>query len=241
MVPELLPYGDHPDQVVELTAPPGPVTGVAVLVHGGYWRERFTRDLMQPLGDDLVGRGWVVANVEYRRVGTGGGWPQTLDDARAGVALVSRLREERGWTGPAVSVGHSVGGQLALLTADRVDAVVALAPVTDLARTRAEGLGEDAVREFVPEPPEERPEPYAEGSPILQLPVGRPLLVVQGDADTRVPVGHSADYVQRALEVGDQVEARVLSGVDHLTLIDPAQPHWAEVTDWMALRSGARE
>nr|WP_281496895.1 prolyl oligopeptidase family serine peptidase [Ornithinimicrobium sp. F0845] len=227
-------YGDHPDQVVDLTEPVGPAAGVAFLVHGGYWRARFTRDLMEPLAADLAGRGWVVANVEYRRVGTGGGWPQTPQDVAAGLALVARLRVERGWPGRLVSVGHSVGGQLALLAAQPVDAVVALAPVTDLARTRAERLGEDAVQEFIPEPPEERPEPYTAGSPIARLPVGRPVLVVHGDADTRVPPAHSADYVARARAAGDSVTELLLPGVDHLTLIDPAQPHWADVVRWMA-------
>lgn len=229
-----LPYGDLPDQVVDLTEPAGPVRGVAVLVHGGYWRARFTRELMEPLAADLARRGWVVANVEYRRVGTGGGWPQTLDDVRAALDRLARLRRERGWPGRLVSVGHSVGGQLVLLAAGPVDAVVALAPVTDLVRTRAERLGEDAVRELLPEPPEERPEPYAEGSPIARLPVGRPLLVVQGDADTRVPPEHTADYVTRARAAGDLVDELLLPGVDHLALIDPGQPHWPAVVDWMA-------
>jgi dipeptidyl aminopeptidase/acylaminoacyl peptidase len=74
------------------------------------------------------------------------------------------------------------------------------------------------------------------GSPIDQLPVGRPVLVVHGDADTRVPVGHSTNYVEQARAAGDQVESWVLPGVDHLALIDPTLPHWADVAGWMASR-----
>lgn len=235
----MLSYGDHDDQVVEVAVPEGGSTGVAVLIHGGYWRARFTRELMEPLAADLLGRGWVVANVEYRRVGAGGGWPQTVDDARAALAAVAESRDAQGWTGPVVGVGHSVGGQLALLSAQAVDAVVALAPVTDLARTRAEGLGEDAVAQFIAEPPEDDPQPYAEGSPIEQLPLGRPVLVVHGDADTRVPLAHSTAFVERARAAGDQVTLAVLEGVEHLALIDPSQPHWPAVTDFM-LRPGPR-
>lgn len=230
----LLSYGDHPDQVVGLTVGPGSATGLAVLVHGGYWRARFTRDLMDPLAADLAGRGWAVANVEYRRVGAGGGWPMTVDDAREGIARAARWWRERGSGGPVVGVGHSVGGQLALLAAGDLDAVVALAPVTDLARTRAEGLGEDAAREFLPGPPGEDPEPYAAGSPLEQLPTGRPVLVVHGEGDTRVPLAHSRAYVDRAGELGDDVELQVLTGVDHLALVDPAQPHWPGVVEWLA-------
>lgn len=227
-------YGKHPDQVVEISVPDGKLRGVAVLIHGGYWRARFTRELMEPLAAGLLAAGWVVANVEYRRVGAGGGWPHTVDDARAAVTDVIRMRDEHGWSGPVVSVGHSVGGQLALLSAQAVDAVVALAPVTDLVRTRAEGLGDGAVAEFIAEPPEQRPEPYAAGSPIEQLPVGRSVLVVHGDVDTRVPLAHSTSYVERAQGAGDQVTLTVLHGVDHLALIDPAQPHWDAVLNFMA-------
>lgn len=233
-VHDVVSYGDHEDQVVDVVVPDGDRTGVAVLIHGGYWRAQFTRALMEPLVVDLLARGWVVANVEYRRVGSGGGWPQTVEDARAAVTAVTRLWDSRGWAGPVVSIGHSVGGQLALLSAEAVDAVVALAPVTDLARTRAEGLGDGAVAEFIAESPERHPESYAEGSPIAQLPLGRPVLVVHGDADTRVPLAHSTAFVDQAHRAGDRVALTVLEGVDHLQLIDPDQQHWAGVVDFLA-------
>ncbi|SOC53623.1 alpha/beta hydrolase family protein [Ornithinimicrobium cerasi] len=239
----ILRYGAHPDQVVEVLAPAGVPRGAAVLLHGGYWRAQFTWGLMEPLAQDLVGRGWEVANVEYRRLGTedpepsaaarGGAWPTSLIDATSALAAVADHLRRSGVHLPVVSVGHSVGGQLALLTAAQVDAVVALAPVTDLARTREEGLGEDAVRGVIPEPPEERPEAYAEGSPVHQLPVGRPTLLVHGDADTRVPLTHSEDYLRRATELGDVVELRVVTGLDHLGLIRPDAPHWPGVVEWM--------
>lgn len=243
----MLRYGGHPDQVVELLAPAGAPRGAAVLLHGGYWRAQFTRALMEPLAQDLVGRGWWVANVEYRRLETkvpepsadaagAGAWPASLVDATSALAAVTDHLRLAGVRVPVVSVGHSVGGQLALLTAARVDAVVALAPVTDLARTREEGLGEDAVRGVIPEPPEERPQAYAEGSPLHQLPVGRPTLLVHGDADTRVPLAHSEDYLRRATELGERVELTVVPGLDHLALIRPDAPHWAGVVGWMGGR-----
>src|SRR5699024_8825584 len=132
-----------------------------------------------PLADDLTSRGWAVANVEYRRGAEG--LTATLQDARAAVDTGRQEARRRGWDGPLVSIGHSVGGQLALLTADLVQAVVALAPVTDLARTRAERLGDEAVAEFIAQTPQEAPGLYAAGSPIARLPVGRPMLLVHGD------------------------------------------------------------
>lgn len=232
-------YGDHRDQVIEWSLPQRRPRGVSVLVHGGYWRARFTRELMVPLATDLAAQGWVVANVEYRRGGEGGGLPATMEDVAAAMAAVARTRAEQAWPGPLVSIGHSVGGQLALLTAGspayEVDAVVALAPVTDLIRTRAEGLGDGAVAELIPLTPQESLELYAVGSPLSNLPVGRPVLVVHGDVDSRVPLAHSRDYVQAARRSGDEVGLWVLPGVDHLALIDPDRPHWGPITEWMTL------
>lgn len=243
MMSELLRYGLHEDQVLELH-PPGPTArsegpaGVAVLVHGGYWRARFTRELMAPMAADLVARGWAVASVEYRRVGAGGSWPAIRDDARAAIDLALATARDRRWPGPVVTVGHSVGGQLALLTADRgVSGVVALAPVTDLPRTCREHLGEDAVEELLAASPGEEAALLRDGSPLRLLPVGVPVLVVHGDADVRVPLEHSEDYVAAARAAGDDVELRTLPGVDHVALIGACAPWWDDVVAWMAIRS----
>src|SRR3712207_7123792 len=66
-------YGSHPEQVADLTLPEGACAdarhaGVVVLVHGGFWRERYRRDLMAPLAADLAARGIPSWNVEYRRL-----------------------------------------------------------------------------------------------------------------------------------------------------------------------------
>ncbi len=82
----LLAYGTTDEQVVDLAWPdaPGPFR-VLVLVHGGFWRQAFGRDLMEPLAEDARARGWATANVEYRRVGGAGGWPATFEDVAAAV------------------------------------------------------------------------------------------------------------------------------------------------------------
>jgi len=216
-------YGADPQQEVALW--PGGSRGTIVLIHGGYWRARFTADLMLPLVEPLRDRGWAVANVEYRRVGTGGGWPGTIEDAGAAIDLVRATTH-----GPLVAVGHSVGGQLALLHADRADAVVALAPVTDLVRGFAEGIGEDAVIDFMARTPDEDPAGYAAASPIASTP-SCPVLVVHGIDDARVPIAHTHDYVAAA---GPTVTLREHPELSHLALIDPAAAHWADVDDWLS-------
>jgi acetyl esterase/lipase len=225
-------YG--PDPLQEVALWPGGTRGTLVLIHGGYWRARFTADLMLPLVDPLRERGWTVANVEYRRVGTGGGWPTTVEDAGAALDLVREIAP-----GPVVTVGHSVGGQLALLHADRTDAVIALAPVTDLVRGFDEGIGEDAVIDFMAMTPAEDPAAYAAASPIASTPPC-PVLVVHGADDARVPVAHARDYVAAARAAGATITMQEHAELSHLALIDPDAPHWAGVHDWLSAEGWRR-
>ena len=56
--PDRLIYGEHPDQYVDLFKNSlATNAGIAVLVHGGYWRTEFTAELMDPLVSFLQARG----------------------------------------------------------------------------------------------------------------------------------------------------------------------------------------
>ena len=148
-------YGDHPSQIVHRHVPrtaPGPAP-VAVLLHGGWWRDRHDAGLMAPLADDLRDAGWAVWNVEYRRTGAdGGGWPQTVDDVARALDLLADTADHDDAldVSRVVAIGHSAGAHLALMTATEslVTSVVALAPITDLRRCAEEELGEGPSRPF---------------------------------------------------------------------------------------------
>ncbi|MCU1433459.1 MAG: hypothetical protein JWR71_184 [Pseudarthrobacter sp.] len=228
-------YGEAAPQFVDFYEPPG--TGrpgaVVVLIHGGYWRDRIDLSIMEPLAADALSRGMAVANVEYRRVGSGGGWPVTGTDVAKALTHVGE--HWRQWCGliPFISVGHSVGGQLALLTAAAVDAVVALAPVTDVARVDDERLGEDAAVDFMGARAADLPAGYEAASPLRNLPLPAPVLVIHGDVDVRVPVAHTRDFVAAARGAGGRIDYLEVPGLEHVTAIDPSVPHWAAATAWM--------
>src|SRR5690349_11019596 len=142
MEPRTHAYGPDPEQVADLLLPAGEGPHpVAVLLHGGFWRARFTRSTMAALAVDLADRGWATWNVEYRRVDNGGGVPETLDDVRTAIAKLADLREPLRTAG-VVIIGHSAGGQLGLCVADAraVAAVVSLAGVCDLAGAYAAAI-----------------------------------------------------------------------------------------------------
>ncbi|MFL5860127.1 MAG: alpha/beta hydrolase family protein [Solirubrobacteraceae bacterium] len=221
-------YGSDPEQVADLLMPPADgAHPVAVLLHGGFWRARFTKSLMAALAADLAARGWATWNVEYRRAGNGGGVPETLDDVRAALAALHRVPAPLDLA-RVVVIGHSAGGQLGLCVADEpvVKAVVSLAGVCDLAAAFADGIGQSAVRDFIGAGPQERPDAYRLADPLARIPAGVPVLLIHGDADQRVPVRYSRRYVEAA---GDaRCELLELAGVDHFALIDPRTSAWAQ-------------
>ena len=107
-------YDSGPSQLGELFLPSGAGPHpVAVVLHGGYWRARYDRSLMTNVCVDLAAHGLAAWNLEYRRVGGGGGWPETFLDVAAGVDPLAQLDAPLD-LGRVLAVGHSAGGQLAL-------------------------------------------------------------------------------------------------------------------------------
>lgn len=233
---EILTYGTDEAQFIQWYAPStAMVKGTILLVHGGFWRQMHNLSNLEKLAAALVEQGWAVANIEYRRADCGGDWPVILDDVVAAMQFVTHHAQQQGYAQKTVSIGHSVGGQLVLLAAQQVDAVIALAPVTDVVRTYNDHLGEGAAAAFFKETPEHAPQMYSQASPIAQLPNGaKPIVVVHGTNDDRVPVAYARDYVQQAQKMGDTMDYIELEGVDHFAVIDPLCPVWnQQLYDWL--------
>jgi acetyl esterase/lipase len=226
-----LSYGPHRDQNAELFLPGGEPRALVVVLHGGWWQARRLRTKLytRPLSLDLAARGFAVLNAEYRRVGAGGGWPMTFDDARAIVALA---REQPQATRVAL-LGHSAGAQLALYAAAEggADAVVALAAPSNL-----EARPGPEVHALMGGAPDALPERYALANPIRRLPLGIPALLVHGTRDETVPPKRSRELATAARAAGDDVTL-VEPDADHSQVIDPRHPSWAVVPAWLGERA----
>lgn len=246
--PERHAYGEHPSQVCELFAPAGEGPfSVAVLIHGGFWRQRYGRDLQWRIAGNLVARGWAAWNVEYRRLGGDGGWPATLADVAEAVdALASH--DERLDLGRTVAIGHSAGGQLALWAAARsglpdgtpgagprvrVGRAVAQAGVIDLRAASRLRSSDAVVHELLGGTPAEVPERYALASPAERLPIGVPMLLVHGEDDGNVPVAVSRDFAAAAVAAGDACELAVVPGEGHYEHLQPGSRCWEAVLGWL--------
>ncbi|MWV47767.1 alpha/beta hydrolase fold domain-containing protein [Rathayibacter sp. VKM Ac-2803] len=211
---EVLRYGPAPEQIADVYRGGG---APVVLVHGGFWRNRYDRRHARPLAAALADRGFDVLLPEYRRIGDpGGGRPGTFDDVRSVVAAIPRLGAAR-----ATLVGHSAGGHLAMWSqavdpSPHVSSVVALAGVLDLQAAADARLSADAVTALLGPSDEHR----ARADPLRLPAPPMPVSVVHGDRDAEVPVAYSRRYARRHASA----TLHELPGVGHFELIDPREP-----------------
>jgi len=216
-------YGEDPSQVGVLYGE-GPV---AVVIHGGFWKATYDLTLMHPLCMDLAMRGWAAWNIEYRRLGNGGGVPATLADVAAAIDHLGTadlgLDLSR-----VVAIGHSAGGHLAAWAALRqgarvgVTGLVAQAGVLDLQRARALRLSNGVVDRFL------GGHPTSEASPIELLPLRVPALLTHGACDDIVPLEISERFA-----AASGATLHVEPEGDHFGHLDPADPLWQAVIRWL--------
>ena len=241
-----LSYGPDPAQFCDLYLPsqPGPHP-VVILVHGGCWREKYGLAPLGRLCVALAGEGLAVWNMEYRRLGNGGGWPATfMDVATAADSLQNIAGQYALDIERVVAVGHSAGGHLALWLAGRhrlppesplftaaplpLRGVVALAGVPDLVEGVKRDLCGGAIFDLVGGSPEAVPERYRQASPSALLPLGAPQWHIVGREDDSVPVDYVEQYV--AFAAGqDDVRLDVLEANGHFEPVVVGTAAWETV------------
>ena len=199
------------------------------MIHGGFWRATYGKETMHAVSTALTEAGWATWNVEYRRVGAGGGWPQTFDDVVAARAAAPPAE-------PVVAIGHSAGGHLALLLASRglVDGAVALGAVCDLRAAARDQLGHGAALALMGTQPGEAAEAWQRADPLGQAPPPVPVVVVHGVDDDTVPVSQARDYRRAAGERCTLVEL----DCGHFEPIDPRSAVWPQVLDALSSVGG---
>jgi acetyl esterase/lipase len=225
-----VPYGSEKSQFIDFRFPfSAGADAVVIMIHGGFWRQRYDLTHAGHLCAAITACGFTTANIEYRRVGEpGGGWPGTLDDIEAALDGVHRYC---GNDKPAIVIGHSAGGHLALWAATRrqnLTAVIALAPVACLRTAWQQRLGDGAVADLLGGPPDAVPERYRSACPSQHsTPV--PRVLIHGTADDIVPLSVSRDYVTARSVEAHLVRLVELPGADHFDLIDPRSASWKTV------------
>ena len=200
---EVISYGDHADQVIEVFRSHKINSTKVLLIHGGYWRPQFDRSHLRPYALKLSQLGFDTYLLEYRR--TPGAAHNYLHDLFLALDQV----------GECSLIGHSAGGQLALVAAAHpsVKKIVALAPVSDLVAGDIRNLDDGAIREFLGGDPSR----YLHLDPASVTEYRVPVTVVHGELDSRVPVELSREFVARY----PVIDYQEVVGVGHFELIDP--------------------
>ena len=242
-------YGAHPSQFGDLFLPPSSgLHPVMVLIHGGCWRADYGLEPLGQLAQAIADRGVTVWSIEYRRLGEGGGWPETFHDVDTALDHLRTLASEYALDlQHVVTAGHSAGGHLALWLAGRtklpahspiytpnplsVHGVVSLAGIPDLAAAVAQEVCGSAVSELIGGLPSTRADRYANASPAALTPLGVPHVHIHGREDNIVPLALVEQYAVAAGQAGDKVTLEVLSGAGHFELVDARTAAGQRVVD----------
>lgn len=234
-------YGEHSEQFGHLylpeTAASVPVP-VVVVIHGGFWSGRYALNLGTQYAIEFARAGFAAWNIEYRRVGAGGTWPEVSRDVSDAVDAVGGVVQEnspfRLDRGDVRIVGHSAGGQLAVWLAGREEPdirpsrVVSQAGVLDLTVGPSNKSVNPAVQALLGVSYEQAPELYRSASPLHRLPTGIPVHCIHGAADAQVAASHSERYVEAAVEAGDDARLSIVDGEDHFAFLQPGSECWKQ-------------
>ncbi len=208
-----VPYGAGPRHAYDLFLPEGTPAGLAVFVHGGYWKA-FDRSVWSHLAAGPLAHGFAVALPSYTLC------PEArIADITAEIAaFLDRASAEV--AGPLHLSGHSAGGHLvtrmlcpdvAPACAGRIDRVVSISGVHDLRPLLGTAMNE-ALRLDAPEARAE--------SPVLHAPrPGARLVAVAGGDE--LPEFRRQNLLLPTIwhGLGAETEAFEIAGCHHFSVI----------------------
>ena len=206
---EQFSYGDDPLQTIYTWHGRSSTNGMyadkaLIFIHGGCWLNAYGYEHAKGMYHALAELGMGVYVTEYRRVGDkGGGWPGSLDDVTQAISTALKRIENEGRYTNIYIAGHSAGGHLALLAAQRLSSsslnlsranikrIIGLAAITDI-QSYAMGHNscQSATAKFMNGMPEDVPTAYQRATP-RPTHGSLPITLLQGDADSIVPARHA--------------------------------------------------
>lgn len=219
---------------------------LVVLIHGGSWESRLGAATMAPYAQDLARQGMAVFNIEYRRVGSGGGWPTTFQDVADALDYVVELDKQF----PQITiddelvVGHSAGAQLAAwagtrntLNVNEVGSqplfrpkrIIALAGPLDM--VYAADNGDKRIVAVLGGTPQQVLDRYQSVDPIQNIDPTMPIVAVHGDMDNTVPMALSQRYIDEVERQQGIGEIIIAQGENHLSIVSPNSPAYPRILD----------
>lgn len=246
-MPVAFRYGtESKQQYGLLMLPEGEIKGTVVLVHGGSWLT--LHPATEQTGEiqlALAKEGFASWSVEYRRLGSDGGFPNTFLDVAAGTDYLTEL--DPGVDGVSTAdlnrnvilMGYSSGAQLAVWAASRREftpgglpklkakSVLSLAgPLTMAALSGVIGTG--VVRKIMGGTFEKVPDHYYQGDPVMLVPANLPVHVIHDTRDIYVPPAAGETYCNVNRAAGGEATFTLVPG-EHLQLGTTEGPAWPQV------------
>ncbi len=201
-----------------------------VVIRGGGWH-RGDKEGFAPIARGLAARGFVAACIEYRVL------PEVqladaVHDTKAAVRWMRAEGKQYGINTDEIgAIGGSAGGHLVALlgtsyqnaalegdgghpgVSSRVQAVVAMAPVTDfttMAGTHSQG---ETVAHVLFQDKVELAKMY---SPVTYLSKdSAPILFIHGDVDKTVPIAQSEEMLEQCKKIGVRASLITMKGISH--------------------------
>ena len=203
---------------------------VAIVLHGGFWRNKFNLVYMGHLCESLRTAGIATWNLEYRSIGDpGGSWPGTCLDVALGASYLRMIADAHHLDlNRVIALGHSAGGHLALWLAAKGNLKLAgafgLGAVADLQRALDLKLSDTVVAKFL------NGGAIQQADPMQLLPMKTKLRLFHGKADDIVPIEIAERFTQAAKRAGDDARLFPLEG-GHFEPVDPRTPQWGLVRE----------
>ena len=202
----------------------------AIVIRGGGWMVN-DRTEWAHIAAALAERGVAAASIEYRTADEAR-FPGAVQDVKAAVRWMRANASAYGISPDTIgTLGGSSGAHMALLAgvtrdrdfegnggnnnvSSRVQAVVAMATPTDVARLDAGGRR--TVARFLHATPAQNPELWARASPVNYVAAsGPPVLLMHSDADEAVLPEQSARFAELYRKAGGSAELVVMRRAPH--------------------------
>ena len=221
-----------------------------VMIHGGSWRQGDRHELDRAAAF-FAGKGFVVFNIETRLVGTGGGFPRDILDAREAFAyLVGNAAKYKIDTAKITYFGYSSGAHVALMaayapvtgifapdknkstvqaSAVRPFAVAAISAPTDLNLNKKEVVANYLTAQGFKNDEHD----LTIASPVSYARQGVRTIIIHGDGDHNVPYSEAVNLQKLLVQSGQIVRLVTVSGGDHFMMGGTKDAIWQQIVDFL--------
>jgi len=208
---ELDLYVPNPPQDAFRARPPR----LVVLIHGGGWASG-SKEELNDLSEYFVGKGFAVANINYR-LAPEDIWPAMLEDCLAAVAYLRQHEADHGYDASRIIAGgESAGGHLSMWLAvkGQVSTVLSISGLHDLSlKMTPEGEKYKIVQKALGK---NYPADVRDFSPLNYVTSSlAPVYFIHGEKDPWVQFEHSARAESKLKSLGVRTKAVLVSGMGH--------------------------